>query len=130
MKLSTKIHGVIDYPIAVLLIAAPWIFHFADAATPTAISITLGVITLLNNLLTNYEFGALKLFSMEINLLVDMISAIILGTCSWMLDTDGSTFPFLCIGVIQAFNSLISSNRPYAYKKTNNFQPLKIIRLN
>jgi hypothetical protein len=130
MKLSTKIHGIIDYPLAVLLIASPWLFDFSNAGVPTGMAITLGAITLLNNLLTNYEFGAIRIFSMEMNLLVDMISAIVLGTSSWLLASDSYTAPFLCISLIQAVTSLMSSNRPYAYKKTNNFQPLKISGLN
>jgi len=130
MKLSTKIHGIIDYPLAVLLIALPWLFDFSNAVVPTGISITLGIVTLINNLFTNYEYGAVKIFSMELNLLVDMLSAIVLGTASWLLPSDAYTVPFLCISIIQAVTSLLSSNRPYSYKKTNNFQPLKIIGLN
>jgi hypothetical protein len=42
------VHGMLDYGIAVLLIAAPFIFGFDDEGAATAVSVIAGVVTLVS----------------------------------------------------------------------------------
>jgi hypothetical protein len=52
--LPVTIHAVIDVVTAVFLIAAPFLFHFNDDATPTAFFIIMGVGFLLLTIATRF----------------------------------------------------------------------------
>jgi hypothetical protein len=55
--IPTKIHGILDYVMGLLLIAAPWIFDFGRDGAETWVPVVLGVSTILHSLFTNYELG-------------------------------------------------------------------------
>jgi hypothetical protein len=50
-----EIHAVIDFALAVLLIAAPFLFGFRDEGSPTAFFIILGVLHLLLTIATRFR---------------------------------------------------------------------------
>lgn len=52
---AVEIHAVVDFALAVLLIAAPFLFGFRDEGAPTAFFITLGVVHLLLTIATRYR---------------------------------------------------------------------------
>jgi hypothetical protein len=52
---AVEIHAVVDFALAVLLIAAPFLFGFRDESTPTAFFIVLGVVHLLLTIATRYR---------------------------------------------------------------------------
>ncbi len=62
--LSTQIHGILDYSLALLLIASPWLFGFADIGTQaeSVIPILLGTGVALYSLFTDYEWGAVEAY--------------------------------------------------------------------
>ena len=53
--LSLTVHVVLDYVLAVVLIAAPFIFGFSDETTPTVFFIALGVVHLLLTVGTRFQ---------------------------------------------------------------------------
>jgi VIT1/CCC1 family predicted Fe2+/Mn2+ transporter len=50
-----QIHILIDFALGAFLIAAPFLFGFSDASTPTAFFIVLGVLHLLVTVATRFE---------------------------------------------------------------------------
>jgi hypothetical protein len=50
-----EIHAIADFALAVLLIAAPFLFGFREEGTPTAFFIVLGVLHLLLAIATRYR---------------------------------------------------------------------------
>ena len=50
-----EIHAVVDFALAVLLIAAPFLFGFSDNGTPTAFFIVVGVVHLLLTIATRFR---------------------------------------------------------------------------
>ena len=63
--LSTKAHGILDYLVGVILIAAPWILGFAYNGAETWVPVILGAGAIMYSLLTNYEMGVSKTISMR-----------------------------------------------------------------
>ncbi len=49
------VHGLLDYGLAALLIAAPFLFGFSDEGAATAFFIALGVLHLLITIGTRFE---------------------------------------------------------------------------
>jgi hypothetical protein len=50
-----NVHGILDYVVGLLLIAAPWLLGFADGTAAQNVPVALGAGALLYSLLTNYD---------------------------------------------------------------------------
>ncbi len=55
--IPTSLHVTVDYLLAAVLIAAPFLFGFSDETAPTAFFIALGVVHLLLTVATRFEPG-------------------------------------------------------------------------
>src|SRR4051794_9986358 len=60
-RISRKVHGVVDYATGLILIVAPKLFHFGDQNIAPAVSVVLGLMTILYSLLTDYELGVVRM---------------------------------------------------------------------
>jgi hypothetical protein len=77
--IPTKIHGALDYIVAIALIFAPMIFGFQSVGGATvAIPMILGVGLFLYSLLTNYEWGVFKVINMRYHLVIDVLASSLL----------------------------------------------------
>jgi SPW repeat len=54
--ITSRTHAVLDYPLAVVLIATPWIFGFSDVGgAAVAMPIIVGALTLGQSLITDWD---------------------------------------------------------------------------
>lgn len=72
--ITRKVHALIDYPIAAILIAAPIVLGIG-ASNPLAryLSIVVGVAALVLTLLTDHETGVIRVLPYEFHVLVDRL---------------------------------------------------------
>lgn len=111
--LSTKAHGVLDYLVGALLIAAPWLFGFARGGAETWIFVILGAGALMYSLLTNYELGAVKKIPMPMHLILDAMSGILLAASPWLFGfSDYVSTPHVVFGLFEIGASLITQKTP------------------
>jgi hypothetical protein len=71
--ISTRTHGAIDYVFSGTLIALPLILGWSGRAR--GLSLGAGFATLATSLMTNYEFGAVRLLPMKAHLSIDAAEA-------------------------------------------------------
>ena len=77
--IPTKVHGALDYIVALALIAAPWIFGFSEVGGPAVIiPMVLGAGLILYSLFTKYEWGAVKVLGMPYHLIFDVVASVFL----------------------------------------------------
>jgi hypothetical protein len=77
--IPTKVHGVLDYVVAIALILAPFIFGFSNVGgAAVVVPIVLGVGLIIYSLLTRYELGAVKLIKMPLHLVFDVVASLFL----------------------------------------------------
>lgn len=77
--IPTKVHGVLDYVVAVALILAPFIFGFSSVGgAAVVVPIVLGIGLILYSLFTRYELGAVKLIKMPVHLVFDVVASLFL----------------------------------------------------
>jgi hypothetical protein len=77
--IPTKVHGALDYIVAVALLLAPMIFGFQSVGgAAVVIPMVLGAGLFLYSLFTNYEWGVFKLLSMPYHLIVDVVASLLL----------------------------------------------------
>src|SRR5215203_1439615 len=94
-----------DYTVGILLIAAPWIFQFADeSSTAKWISIVAGAAMIVMSAVTNYEGGFLAhAISMKMHLIADALLGVFLAVSPWLFGfADAGVnawLPFLAIGL-------------------------------
>jgi hypothetical protein len=83
--IPTKVHGVLDYVVAIALIFAPMIFGFQSVGgAAVALPIILGIGLFVYSLLTNYEWGVFKVINMKYHLVIDLVAAALLALSPWL----------------------------------------------
>jgi hypothetical protein len=81
--ISTRTHGMIDYAYAAALIALPFVRGWHGR--PAQLSIGAGLATLGLSMLTNYEYGLLRLIPMQGHLAMDAAESSMLMAAPKML---------------------------------------------
>lgn len=116
MKIIPRnIHGMLDYPVGVLLAASPWLFSFADSGPATAIPIVLGVGALVYSLLTAYELGAARIIPFRVHLAIDFISGLLLAISPWLFNFSHRVYwPHLIFGLWEMLVVLLTRADPVA----------------
>jgi hypothetical protein len=116
--ITTKTHGFLDYIVAILLIAVPWIFDFARGGAETWVPVVLGVGTILYSLITDYELGSIPNLSMRTHLTIDLIAGIFLAASPWIFGFAHYIWePHLVAGLLALIIVLFSKTKPSAERR-------------
>ena len=111
--IPTSVHGVLDYLVGALLIAAPWLFNFARGGAETWVPVILGAGALLYSLFTNYELGVVRRISMPTHLGLDAASGLLLAISPWLFGFSDFVFwPHLILGVFEIVAALTTKTAP------------------
>jgi len=111
--LNTKIHGVFDYAMGVLLIALPYIFGFADHSMAQHLPIFLGLWRIIMSVLTNYELGLVKAISMRVHLSIDYVFGLLLLFSPVIFDFyDKVYLPHVIFGIAEIALAIITNKAP------------------
>ena len=72
--ISTAFYGVVNYILALTLIASPWLFDLVNVSSAALfIPIYIGWLQLIMAIFTNSETGFIKQFPLQIHLVLDVI---------------------------------------------------------
>lgn len=111
--IPTKTHAVLDYLVALLLIAAPWLLGFAEGGAETWIPVILGAATILYSLFTDYEGGVSRSLAMPAHLGLDLAAGALLALSPWLFGfADEVYLPHLVVGLFEIVASLVSRTVP------------------
>jgi hypothetical protein len=111
--IPTRIHGMMDYLVGALLVAAPWLFDFNHGGAETWVPIVLGLGMILYSLFTDYELGAVRRIPMPTHLMLDLGGGVLLALSPWLFGfADTVRTPHLVIGLIEIGTVLMSQRRP------------------
>ena len=111
--IPTRIHGMLDYVVGVILIVAPFVLGFADGGPAQWVPIALGVAALVYSLVTDYELGMVHLLPMPGHLALDALSGVFLAASPWLFGFAERVFwPHLILGLFEILASLTSQTQP------------------
>jgi len=111
--ISTKVHGVLDYLMGVLLIASPWLFDFARGGAETWVPAVLGAGAIVYSLITDYEYSISRKLSMSTHLALDLWSGIFLAASPWIFGFNDYVYlPHLILGILEIGASLMTVRTP------------------
>jgi hypothetical protein len=82
--IPTRIHGIVDYVVGIVLIAAPWIFQFNDVSAAKWTAVGVGAAIIVYSLLTDYELGAVREIPMPAHLALDVVGGAFLALSPWL----------------------------------------------
>lgn len=113
--IPTRIHGMMDYLMGVLLIAAPWLFGFAAGGAETWLPVILGAGVILYSIFTNYELGLVKSLSMGTHLGLDIAGGLLLAVSPWLFGfADFVWVPHVVFGILEVGAGLMTQTEPAA----------------
>lgn len=111
--IPTRVHGYLDYLVGLLLIAAPWLFDFADGGAETWVPVILGAGAIIYSLMTDYELGVSKTISMRTHLTLDLLSGILLAASPWIFGFADEVYgPHLVLGLLEIGAALMTKREP------------------
>lgn len=115
--IPAKLYAVVDYLFGMVAILAPWLLGFNLLLRPTALLITIGALTLVLSLFTNYEGGVIKTLPMRSHLTFDLSLGIVLVLSPRLFAfSNAIKLRHLAVGVFDIVASLLSKHNQ---QKTN-----------
>jgi hypothetical protein len=100
--IDTKLHGILDYLVGLLLIIAPLLLLGTAAGNAFWVPAGLGFTTILYSLLTDYELGIYRKIKMSAHLTLDVLSGMLLMVSPWVFDFwQISWIPYVAVGLFE-----------------------------
>ena len=113
--IPTRVHGMLDYIVGVLLIAAPWLFGFAQGGAETWVPVILGAGALLYSLFTDYELGLMRRLPMPTHLMLDLGAGLFLAASPWIFGfAEYVWVPHVLVGLLEVGAALMTEKVPAA----------------
>jgi len=114
--ISTKVHGVVDYVVAIALFFAPMIFGFQSVGgAAVAVPMVLGVLLFIYSLLTDYEWGVVRAITMPYHLAIDVLAALFLLLSPWLFgfsdEATNAWLPHVIVGIVVILVVIFSQTR-------------------
>ncbi|MDR6338682.1 sugar phosphate permease [Filimonas zeae] len=107
--LPTKVHGMLDYLMGVVLMI-PWILKYEGPAA--VVASLMGLSLVVYSFMTNYELGGIKLIPMRAHLILDVIGGLFLAASPWLFSfDDGLKIPFLVAGIFELIVTMFTKTR-------------------
>ena len=107
--IPSRVHGILDYVVGVLLIFAPRILGFQNGGPEDRIPVILGVATLIYSLLTRYELGLIKVIPFRVHLTLDFLSGVFLAISPWVFGFSERVWvPHLLVGLFEIGAAMMS----------------------
>lgn len=115
--IPTKVHGALDYIVAIALILAPMIFKFSDVGgAAVIIPMVLGVGLFAYSLFTNYEWGLIKVLGMPYHLIIDVVASLVLIASPFIFgfisDKPNAWLPHIAVGITVILVVIFTQTQP------------------
>ena len=111
--ISTRVHGVMDYPMAFLIGTMPWWAGTHRGGPETWIPVALGIGIALISAMTDYELSVSPIIPMSAHLGADVLGGLLLASSPWLFGfADISVAPYLGLGLLEIGLGLCTRSAP------------------
>ena len=99
--ITAPVHGIVDYVYGALFMAAPWLFGFSSEVGAQQLAVTLGAITILYSVFTEYPPGLIRVLPFRAHLWLDGLFTGAVLILPWVIPfSDRSRWTFEGFGVL------------------------------
>jgi hypothetical protein len=118
--ISTTLYGFINYAVALLLIASPWLFGFAQfGGAALFMPLLIGWLQLIMAIFSDNPLGFLKVFPMQMHNCLDVLTGSFLMCLPWTYDFSSKVFwPHLIFGALLLINGVFVQKSPFLVRAT------------
>ncbi len=96
--ISPKVHGILDYSVATVLVVGPLVLRFSDVSGAAAvIAVVAGVGLFVYSLLTNYSAGLRAVIPFRVHLVLDASAAVALLVVPFLFGFAGTPRAFYLV---------------------------------
>ncbi len=111
--IPTRIHGILDYLVGIILIASPWVFDFDNGGAETWVPVVVGIMVLLQTIMTDFEVGIIRKIPMASHLRMDFFIGLFLAASPWIFDFDEVVWePHVIFGLFSILASIMTRTTP------------------
>src|SRR3954463_4133666 len=115
--INTRLHGILDYTSALILLL-PWITGYYETSKDSLVFTLLGAGTIVFSIITDYEFGLIKILPMKVHLVLDTLSALFLIVMPWIFTVTNYQYHWpTLLGVLELLVVIMSTSQPYRVNK-------------
>jgi hypothetical protein len=107
--ISLNVHAALEPLIALVIIAAPWIFGFSDADDAKVICIAVGLVMLVAGSITDWRLSIARVIPLRIHLITDLLLGAVLILSPFVLgfsDQGGAARFTVIAGLLEIFTAL------------------------
>jgi hypothetical protein len=120
--ISTAVYGVLNYIVALTLIASPWLFglvHVSSAAL--FLPLYIGWLQLIMAIFSKNETGFIKQFPLTIHHVLDVLMGFIILVSPWLYTFASKAFlPQVILGGLLMVLGLFTKNSPFTTDNRHN----------
>ena len=112
--LPVLVHGVLEYVVGVLFIAAPFLFGF-DSSAATAAALVVGLLLLAFTATSALPTGLVRSVSLGVHVTIDLVLAVLLVALPFILgftDEAAPTALFIVVGVLHLLVTIATRFSP------------------
>jgi SPW repeat len=106
-----NLHAALEPLIAIIIIAAPWIFGFSGADDAKAVCIVVGVVMLLSGAMTDWRLSLVRAIPLRLHMTLDMLLGAVLILSPFVFgfsDHGGPTRFTIIAGVLELTTALMT----------------------
>jgi SPW repeat len=104
-----NVHAALEPLMAIVIIAAPWIFGFSDVNGATVICVIVGIVMLLAGAMTDWRLSLVRLIPLRMHFATDLVLAAVLVLSPFVFgfsDEGGATRFTIIVGVLELMTAL------------------------
>lgn len=99
------------------MIATPWLLNFNRGGAETWVPVIVGIMVLLQAILTDFEMGLIRKLPMKTHLSMDLFSGLLLALSPWLFGfAEYIAWPHVLFGVFSILASLTTHTIPAGYE--------------
>jgi hypothetical protein len=113
--ISTKLHSIFDYLGGIVVTASPWLFGFYPVGGAALfIPLVFGVLLMIMVIFTRHEGGLIKVFPLQLHLLLDMFVGFVLLVSPFLYKFYPFVFlPHVLLGLFLISSGIFTRHSPF-----------------
>lgn len=109
--IPTRVHGLLDYGIGLLVLASPWLFGFSGNGA-VGLHVIAGLAILLVAAMTDFELGIVRVIPMPVHLMLDAGIGLFALASPWLFGFQSYAGLHVVLGAAEIGAALMTSTHP------------------